>query len=311
MNVLFLTQVFEVGQDPGSERHFFFCRYLAQHGHQVTALTSNVDYKRAAPKYPHQGWRRQVPIEGINVWYLYSYANFRGSFKKRFWYYLTYLFTTLFAGMMVENLDVIYAVSTPLTVGFLGYCLSRLKRIPFVFEVTDVWPDAAVAVGVVQNKALINAAHWLEMLCYHKATHIVALTKGIRDNIVGKGIATNKVTLVTNGVDPDLFSLSRITEEETSRIRQENQWADRFVCMYLGAHGPYNALWTIIEAAEVLRHDARFLFVTRKHVCSRWLRNRSSAMSVSYRPCPGPRRRPCCELPTCSCCPTGVASSTP
>ena len=261
MNVIYLTQVFEVKRDPGSERHFYFCKYLVQRGHTATAITSNVDYKRATSKYPGGGWRVNHQIEGVDVWYVYSYANFRGSLVKRFWYYLTYFFTTMLAGLLVKKPDVIYAVSTPLTVGFLGYCLSRLRRVPFVFEVTDVWPDAAIAVGVVRNRLLIRAAHWLEMFCYRKAARVVALSEGIRDNIITKGIPEDKVLLITNGVDPTLFQPSLTVDADCARLRQELGFEDHFVCMYLGAHGAYNALWTIIDVAEVLRDDPRYLCV--------------------------------------------------
>lgn len=261
MNVVYLTQVFEVEQDPGSERHFYFCKYLVRHGHTATAITSNVDYKRAKAKYPGEGWCVRRQVEGVDIWYVYSYTNIRGSFRKRFWYYLTYLFTAILVGLFVKKPDVVYAVSTPLIVGFLGYCLSRLRGVPFVFEVTDVWPDAAVAVGVVKNRALIRAGHWLEMFCYRKAARVVALSEGIRDTIIGKGIPADEVVLITNGVDISLFQPLPAVDADRRRSRQELGFDDHFVCMYLGAHGAYNALWTIIDTAEVLRHDPRYLCV--------------------------------------------------
>jgi glycosyltransferase involved in cell wall biosynthesis len=261
MDVIYLTQVFEVGHDPGSERHFYFCKYLVRHGHMATAITSNVDYKRATVKYPGEGWHVRRQIESVDIRYVCSYANIRGSFKKRLWYYLTYLFTATLAGLFVRKPDVIYAVSTPLTVGFLGYCLSRLRGVPFVFEVTDVWPDAAVAVGVVQNQALIRAARWLELFCYRKAARIVALSEGIRENIIHKGVLPGKVALITNGVDSSLFRLAPTADTDRARLRQELGFEGHFVCMYLGAHGAYNALGTIIDAAEALRDDPRYLCV--------------------------------------------------
>lgn len=261
MNVVYLTQVFETGQDPGSERHFYFCEYLVRRGHAVTAITSNVDYKRAMAKYPGEGWCVRRQIGGIDIRYVYSYAGFRGSFGKRLWYYLTYLVAALLVGLCVKRPDVIYAVSTPLTVGLLGYCLSQLMGIPFVFEVTDVWPDAAVAMGVVKNRVLIETAHWLEMFSYRKAAYIVALTEGIQDSIIDKGISPDKIVLITNGVDPSLFQRVSIADADRMRSRKKFGFDDRFVCMYLGAHGAYNALWTIIDAAEVLCNDPRYLCV--------------------------------------------------
>jgi glycosyltransferase involved in cell wall biosynthesis len=260
MNLLYLCQVFDVGTDAGSERHFFFCKYAVSKGHRATAITSNVDYKNAQVKI--QGEQRTVrfSLEGVDIHYVYSYANFRGSFIKRFYYYLSYFFSAIAHSFRIEKPDVIYAVSTPLTVGLLGYIISRLRGIPFVFEVTDVWPDAAVACGVVKNKRLIKIAHWLEMFCYKKAAHIVGLTRGIYENIIAKGIGRKKVSVVTNGVDFSLFNLE-IHGSKRFAVRTKLGFGDRFVCMYLGAHGAYNALDTIIDAAVTLKDDPRFLFV--------------------------------------------------
>lgn len=260
MNILYLCQVFEVGSDAGSERHFFFCKYAVSKGHHAAAVTSNVDYKNACVKIQGEPGTISRNIEGVDIHYVYSYANFRGSFLKRFYYYLTYFFSSIVQSFSVKRVDVIYAVSTPLTVGFLGYIISRLRGIPFVFEVTDVWPDAPVACGVVKNKALIRLAHWLEMFCYNKAAHIVGLTRGIRDNIIAKGIDPGKVSVITNGVDFSLFN-STLGDLTRSEVRARYGFGDRFVAMYMGAHGAYNALDTIIETASILKDDPLFLFV--------------------------------------------------
>ncbi len=261
MKVLYLTQVFETVADPGSDRHLFLCRYLAGRGHDVTAVTSNVDYKRAAVKFPGAGWRVRKSVDGVEVSYVYSYPHFRGSLLKRMMYFLTYVCTTLVEGSTVRGTSLVYAVSTPLTVGFLGFLLGRIHRCPFVFEVTDVWPDAAVAVGVVNNPTLIKFAGILECFCYRKAARIVALTEGIRENIVAKGVPREKVHLATNGVDGDLFREAEGAEADLTRLREELGLAGRFVCMYLGAHGRYNALETIIDAAAELRDDRKVVFV--------------------------------------------------
>lgn len=260
MKILYLCQVFEVGSDAGSERHFFFCKYAVNSGHHATAVTSNVDYKNACVKIQGESGTVTRSVAGVNIHYVYSYANFRGSFLKRFYYYLTYFFSTIAQSFRVKQVDVIYAVSTPLTVGFLGYVISRLRGIPFVFEVTDVWPDAPVACGVVKNKMLIGLAHWLEMLCYRKSAHIVGLTRGIADNIIAKGIAPEKVSIITNGVDFALFNAEQ-NDLTRSEVRDKYAFGDKFVAMYMGAHGAYNALDTIIDVAAILKDDPSFLFV--------------------------------------------------
>ncbi|MBN1381619.1 MAG: glycosyltransferase family 4 protein [Deltaproteobacteria bacterium] len=261
MKILYLCQVFETGNDAGSERHFYFCKYAVNKGHQATAITSNVDYKNARLKYKGKKGAIIKTVGGIDIHYVYSYANMRGSFLKRFYYYVTYFFSSISEALKVESPDVIYAVSTPLTVGLLGYIISRLRGVPFVFEVTDLWPEAAVECGVVKNKVLIRLAHWLAMFCYNKSEHIVSLGPKGCERIVAKGINSQKVSLITNGVDLSLFNNSNTNNTTRFEIRNKYSFNKRFVAMYMGAHGAYNALDTIIDAASLLRADHRFLFV--------------------------------------------------
>jgi len=261
MNILYLCQVFETGNDAGSERHFYFCKYAVSKGHHATAITSNVDYKNAQVKFTGTKGTISQSIEGVDIHYVYSYANFRGSFIKRFYYYLTYFFSSISQALKISKSDVVYAVSTPLTVGLLGYIISRLRGIPFVFEVTDLWPEAAVACGVVKNKALIKMAHWLAMFCYRKSAHIVGLGHSMCEAIVAKGIVNQKVSLITNGVDLSLFNNTEANGSKRLEIRTRYGFGDRFVVMYMGAHGAYNALDTIIETSVILRDNPRFLFV--------------------------------------------------
>jgi glycosyltransferase involved in cell wall biosynthesis len=261
MKILYLCQVFETGNDTGSERHFYFCKYAMSRGHRVAAITSNVDYKNARAKFARTTGTVSQSIDGVDIHYVYSYANFRGSFIKRFYYYLTYFFSSISQALKMGKPDIVYAVSTPLTVGLLGYIISRLRGVPFVFEVTDLWPDAAVACSVVKNRVLITLANWLAMFCYRTSAHIVGLSRSMCESIVAKGIDKDKVSLITNGVDLSLFNNREPNDARRIEIRTQYGFGDRFVAMYMGAHGAYNALDTIIDAAMILRDDLRFLFV--------------------------------------------------
>lgn len=260
MKILYLCQVFETGDSAGSERHFYFCKHAVKNGHSAVAITSNVDYKKAAVKIEGEAGVVKRTFDGVDVHYVYSYANFRGSYLKRFFYYLTYFGSSIACAFKLERPDVVYAVSTPLTVGFLGYLISRLRGIPFVFEVTDVWPDAAIQCGVVRNKFLIYCAKVLEAFCYAKASHIVGLTSGICENIISKGVDPNKVSLITNGVDLSLFS-PLVAADQRRAIREKLNISDKFVAMYMGAHGAYNSLNTIVEAAILFKENSDVVFV--------------------------------------------------
>lgn len=261
MRILYLCQVFETGSDTGSERHFYFCKYAVRKGHQATAITSNVDYKNARVKFAGKKGTIFKTEDGVDIHYVYSYANMRGSFVKRFCYYVTYFFSSISEALKISKPNVIYAVSTPLTVGLLGYFISRVRGIPFVFEVTDLWPEAAVECGVVKNRGLIKLANWLAMFCYRKSAHIVGLGRSMCDAIIAKGIDKEKVSLITNGVDLSLFGDRAIDDAKRTAVRNQFGFGNKFVVMYMGAHGAYNALHTIIDAAIILKEDQRFLFV--------------------------------------------------
>lgn len=263
MKLVYLTQVFEMENDFGSDRHYFHCKKLLEKGHEVVVVTSNINYKTGKPKYATKGFGPVIiEHQGMRIYYVYSKSNFHGSVYKRILYFISYLFFTLKLYPTIKPADVVYAVSTPLTVGLLGYYLSRLLRASFVFEVTDVWPDVHIQMGFLRNRFLIMLVKKMELFCYEKARTIVALSEGIRKNIQAKIHGQEgKVVLVSNGVDPELFALDENCLARAEQFRGSQNWQDPFVCMYLGAHGKYNSLDTIIQAAERCRHDPSLLFV--------------------------------------------------
>jgi glycosyltransferase involved in cell wall biosynthesis len=260
MKVLFLSPVFEMSDDPGSDRYYYFCKKLAESGHQVTVVTSAVVYKQAKIRLECQGRLRTVSIvDGINVIHLWSYPNIRGSFARRLLYLVSFMALAILSGLFVKRPDVIYSPNSPGMVGYAGYLLSVFRRIPLVFEVADVWPDAGIAMGTLTNPYVISLMQAMENACYRRAVWIIALTRGIKENVESKGYPSDKVVLVTNGIDPNIFNEADL--EKTKKLRSDLGLDHRFVGLYLGAHGHYNSLWTIIQAANHLRDNSRFAFV--------------------------------------------------
>uniref|UniRef100_UPI0040481F73 glycosyltransferase family 4 protein n=1 Tax=Limnohabitans sp. TaxID=1907725 RepID=UPI0040481F73 len=259
MKILLVTQIFETHNDTGSDRHYFFAKQLVSQGHEVSIITGNVDYKNASRRFEESDGVINKVIDGISVNYVPVYTRFRGSFYKRFYFFITFFYSSLTQALREHKVDIIYAVSTPLTVGFLGVVLGKLKRVPFVFEVTDVWPDAAIHAGVVKNKVIIFLAKIVEHISYKYSSKIICLTDGIRNSIIKKGVKSNKVILITNGVDLNLFKL--IDAKSKSSLKKEYSIEGKFVSMYLGAHGIYNSLGTILEAAKLLRDRKEIVFI--------------------------------------------------
>lgn len=259
MKVLFLAQIFETPSDTGSDRHFFFAKELVQKGHEVCVITGNVDYKNAKKRFEHNKKIFIKELNGIHIKYVPVFTNFKGSFFKRFVFFASYLISSIWFAIREPRVDIIYAVSTPLTVGLLGVIVSKIRGKSLVFEVTDVWPDAAIHTGVVSNVWLIGIAKIIEKICYRTAKKIICLTSGIKNNILDKGIEIQKTILIPNGVDFDLFK--PVEDRVILKLRSDYGLDNKFVLMYLGAHGLYNSLETIIQTANILRDENDIVFV--------------------------------------------------
>jgi len=154
--------------------------------------------------------------------------------------------------------SMIYASSPPLFVGAAALALSVLRRMPLVFEVRDLWPESAVALGELSNPRAIALATRLEEACYRRARLIVVVTEGIRDRLLGRGIPPEKLILAPNGANVSMFSYQ---SEERARVRRELGLEDKFVALYAGIHGIAQALETIVAAADSLRADPAIHFL--------------------------------------------------
>lgn len=260
MKILFLTQYCPPEVGAPQNRIFEFAKQLKKFGHEITILTAMPNYPEGEIFEEYKGKKVVVEeLEGIKVVRTGIYATKDKSFTKRLRNYLSFTFSSVFTGVkFIEKQDVIITESPPLFLGWSGYVLSKMKKAKFVFNISDLWPESAVKLGVLHNKALIKMSTCLEEFCYKKACAVTGQTRGIVDNIVNRGIDKNKVHLITNGVDTEFFKRENRDEEFRKEIGINNKFA---IC-YAGIHGLAQGLQTVIEAAELLKNynDIKFIF---------------------------------------------------
>ncbi len=259
MKILYLTQYFNLPDQAGGSRHYQFARAWARAGHDVTILCGHVNYKtgEVVPTERGKSYSIEEHPDGFKICRLWVYHRFQRSFRKRLLYFATYAAHAALLGASFPRPDVVFASSTPLTVGLPGLALARRFRVPFVFECRDLWPEAAVAAGVMKNPRFIRGATRLARYLYRHADRIVTVTRRMKDGILVHGVADEKVTLVPNGVDDWM---------DPDHFRDRNPLAafkGKKVCLYVGAHGVWNYLGTIVEAAELLRarKDIAWVFI--------------------------------------------------
>ena len=260
LHILYIVQYFNLPDEAGGGRAYHFARRWVGRGHRVTVLTGTVNHKTStvADRYRGRLFTRET-IEGIDIIRCASTALTRRSYVGRLANFSAFaLLATLAALLRARHPDIVYASSTPLTVGFPGYLAARRWRCPFIFEVRDLWPESAVVAGVLRSRAMIAVARWFEEFLYRRADRMVAVTRGIQEGIVGHGIDPSSVVLIPNGVD-DVLADTAADGMDRPALDADG----RFRCLYVGAIGLWNGNETIVEAARLLQDQAglEFLFV--------------------------------------------------
>ena len=223
---------------------------LVKRGHQVTVLTTfpNFPYGVVSPEYRGRVLQREEH-DGIDIVRVWSYATPNKGFLPRILGQLSFGCLAAFLGWKaVGHPDVIIVESPPLFDAIAGRILAWLKHCPFIFMVADLWPEAAIQMGVLHNPLLIRLSEWLEWSTYQRAKLVWVVSEGVRDLLMQRGLPPERIFLLTNGVDTTLFR-----PLPQARARAELGWDDRFTVLYAGTHGLAHGLATILSAAEQMQ----------------------------------------------------------
>ncbi|MCX6053343.1 MAG: glycosyltransferase family 4 protein [Chloroflexi bacterium] len=256
MHILLIHQAFAALDEPGGTRHHEIARYLVRRGHTLTIITSPVSYLTGKTKGNSNPWKTiERSEEGITILRAYTYPAIHRSFFHRVLSFLSFMFSSFVIGLGVRNVAVVWGTSPPIFQGWTAWLLARLKRVPFLFEVRDLWPAFAIAVGVLKNKTLIRLSLGLEKFLYQHADELVVNSPGFIDHVSRNG--AKNVTLVENGVDLAMFC----PDEKGAGFRAKHALEGKFVVLYAGAHGISNDLPVVLEAATLTLEDPQIVFV--------------------------------------------------
>ena len=251
MHILIIHQAFASLDEPGGTRHHEFARLLASRGHKVTVIASPVSYITGAPTPsqppPSSKKMGEVPkAEGVEILRASVYTAHHKSFFHRSIAFFSFMFSSLLIGLKVKHVDLVWGTSPPIFQGATGWVLAKIKRVPFLFEVRDLWPQFAIAVGVLKNPVLIRATEWLERFLYRNADQVMVNSPGFLEAVTSRG--AKRVELIPNGADPSMFD----PEDDGAEFRRAQHLEDKFVVMYAGAHGISNDLGVVLESASLL-----------------------------------------------------------
>ena len=258
MKVLYFHQHFSTPSGSGGIRSYGMSRHLIERGHQVTIVCGSYFGSHTGLKSNFKNGKRQGIIDGIKVIELDLPLSNSNGFLKRIYIFIKYVFKGLKI-VFTEKYDIVFATTTPLTAGIPGIVARWLRNKPFIFEVRDLWPELPKAMGVITNPLILNLMSLLEWLSYHSAHHVIALSPGIAEGIAKRGVALDKISLVPNGCDLDIFD-TKVNGWRPSSISDTD-----LLVLFAGTHGMANGLDSVLNAAFELklrgRSDIKFLLI--------------------------------------------------
>jgi glycosyltransferase involved in cell wall biosynthesis len=249
LDVLYFHQYFATRRRSTATRSYELARRLVERGHSVTIVSRDTRRLEAGREEAPGRVVARERVDGIDVLFLnVPYAN-RYPTPVRLASFTAFTIAATVAGALERKPDVVFASSTPLTIGVAGLLTARAKRVPFVFEIRDLWPAVPVALGALRSRAAIRSAEWLERRLYDGANRIVVLSEGSRDELERRGIPDEKLVFIPNAADLDVFRPDVVDEGFRARHGLEG----RFLALYAGAIGRANGLDQLLDAAATLK----------------------------------------------------------
>jgi glycosyltransferase involved in cell wall biosynthesis len=248
MNIVYIHQYFKTPEKPGGTRSYWIAKKLLDKGHKVTMVTMRVS---------SNGKSAIESKDGIDIHYLNVVYSQRMTFLQRMKAYFEFATKALLLVSKLPKIDLVIATSTPLTVAIPALYLNIRKKVPFVFEVRDLWPEVPIKMGIITNPIVIYLSKKLEAFTYKRASHIVALSPGMREGVL-KHVEFSKVSMIPNMSKNDIFFPR---EKNLEVLRNMNLGEKTFKIVYFGTIGLANGLKYILRAAELLKENEHFEFV--------------------------------------------------
>ncbi len=253
MNILYIAQYFNLPTEAGGTRAYWIAKRMVDRGHNVVMITTDGDDRH----------KEKVEIhDGIEIHYIVNPYNNKMSKGRKVLAFVRFIRLAIFEAKKINGIDMVYATSTPLTVGYIALRLKAIKKWPFVFEVRDLWPEFPIQIGAIKNKLIIWFLRRLEKKIYKESEYIVALSPGMQEGVISAGAPKEKTAMIPNMSKPDKFYPHTPNKEIAEKFGID---LTHFNLIHFGAMGVANGLMYIIEAANVCKKngidDIDFVFM--------------------------------------------------
>lgn len=246
-NILIIHQHFCPPGGFGNNRSYEISKQLSALGHTVTVLTGSGNY----PERPKHLFTR-THLDGVDVDCIRVPYNHNMGFIKRIYSFVLFSILSCFRVWKYKHTDVIYAISTPLSVGLIGLWFKKILNKPLLFEIGDLWPDVPIEMGILKNTLFIRVLYFLEKCIYKESAYLLLLSEGMKQYLLKKNIFEEKIRVLCNGTNVEQF---KPAEDKASIRNQYNLPSNAFMILYAGTMGIANGLEFFIETAAHIQQQ--------------------------------------------------------
>ena len=255
MRILFFSHYFPPEGNAPASRTYENCKRWVRDGHEVTVVT-------CVPNCPdgvvYEGYNNRIRpqhevIDGIRVVRVWTYIAAHKGTVRRIMNFVSYMCSAILVSCFLCRPSIIIASSPQFFCAWAGLIAGKLRRVPRILEIRDLWPDTIVAIGAMKNSFLLRFLELLEKWMYRGATHIVTVGDGYKSKLLEKGVCENDISVITNGVDLDFFH----SKPHGNNAKQLWGLEGKFVCAYVGTLGLCSGLEVVPRAARILKEKGR------------------------------------------------------
>jgi len=258
MKILFITDNFPPEVNAPATRTYEHCLEWIKEGTEITIIT-------CAPNFPHgkvyKGYKNKLFSteykDGIKIIRVWSYITANQGFVKRVLDYVSFAFMAFWVGLFQKH-DIIVATSPQFFTTWTASLLSKTRRKPWIFELRDLWPESIKTVGAMKQGKAINMLEKIELWLYKDANKVIPVTDAFKTNLISRGIDADKINVVTNGSNIELFA----PREKDKTLLEKLNLQDKFIIGYIGTHGMAHSLDFIVSSIKDINNkNIHFLFV--------------------------------------------------
>ena len=259
MHILLIHQSFASINEPGGTRHYELASRLVELGDKFTVVTGGHSYMTGEGRSSSES--SEYYADNLKVRYSWDRKFFSKFWLGRLISYSAFMISSFLNAFFTRNVDVIWGTTPPMPQALTAYLISFLRRKPFILEVRDLWPDFPIQLGIIKNRGLIWLSRRLERFLYTKADRLIVNSPGFIPHVLEVGVDAEKIVLIPNGTEADMFD----PRDSGEIVRSELGLEGKFVAVYAGALGYANDVEVIVSAAGlVVEQDARACLMKSK-----------------------------------------------